>query len=156
MSEALKDLQALVLAENRRKHPSYPPEYFVTYKIENSANGITSAIVKYINLIGGMASRVNSMGTYDTKLKRYRPGTTRKGYADINATFGGKSIYIEVKHGKDRLRPEQVKFSEDVVRSGGYYFMATSFEDFHKWFNSVINNHKKTGVGRSGIKTFIH
>lgn len=52
-----------------------------------------------------------------------------KGSADILACIKGRFVAIEVKVGRDRLRPAQKAFAEAVVRSGGIVILARSLED---------------------------
>jgi len=68
---------------------------------------------------------------------KYIPGTSRKGLADVMATYNGLSLHIEVKMGSDRQSEEQKKVEDDVIRSGGHYFLAWNFTEFKKWFDMI-------------------
>lgn len=139
-SIAIKELEKLHLINQQRKHPNYPPNYFIKLKPDTkSANGLTSAIVKYIDLKGGFASRINSGGVYDSKLGTHRQGTTKKGFSDIQGVYNGLSLYVEVKIGRDKQSDYQKEFQKKVTASGGFYFIAKDFESFHYWFNNVLN-----------------
>jgi hypothetical protein len=46
------------------------------------------------------------------------------GASDLIACVDGRSLFIEVKVGKDRQRPEQMKFQAAVERAGGRYVLA--------------------------------
>lgn len=134
--EAVKELERLADAEARIKHPTCPhlaPRRFR----DDSSNGLTDCIVKYITLKGGFASRINSTGIFDKRLNKYRRGTQKKGIADVLATYRSKSLHIEVKHGKDRVSDAQMKVQTEVTRSGGLYFIAHNFTDFKLWFDNV-------------------
>ncbi|HLN20618.1 MAG TPA: hypothetical protein VK213_05990 [Bacteroidales bacterium] len=137
-SEAIRELELLATDEACRKHPGLDRKYIAprTFR-DDSANELTKAIVKFIDLKGGFASRVNSMGVYDRKLGKYRPGTQKKGLADIMATYKGKSLHVEVKYGRDRLSEVQKQTAENVTRSGGIYFVAKDFESFKNWFDQI-------------------
>ena len=52
-----------------------------------------------------------------------------KGSADILACIKGRFVAIEVKVGRDRLRPVQKAFAEAVARNGGVVILARSLED---------------------------
>jgi hypothetical protein len=109
-----------------------------------SANGLTKCIIEYIKLRhGGQAERINTQGTYDAKLKRYRATQGTKGSADISAIVYGKSLKIEVKYGKDRMSPDQEKYGQAVTNAGGIYIVARSFYDFLIQFNELINPQSK-------------
>lgn len=139
-SLAIKELEQLHLISQQNKHPNYPPSYFIKLKPDTkTANGLTSAIVKYIDLKGGLASRINSGGIYDSKLGTHRAGTTKKGFSDVQGVYNGLSLYVEVKIGKDRQSEHQKEFQKKVTNSGGYYFIAKDFESFHYWFNHILN-----------------
>jgi hypothetical protein len=129
-------LTKLDIADKSRKHPNV--KYLAPTKYtEATANGLTRMVCDYIKFSGGMAERVNSMGIYDVKLKRFRPSGSRKGTSDIKALFNGKSLSIEVKIGRDKLSNYQREYANDVIKSGGFYFVATNFADFHQWFENL-------------------
>jgi len=137
--DAVKELERLAMDEARRKYPNHPagvlaPRIFR----DDSANGLTQCIVKYITLQGGFASRINSTGIYNKKLHKYIPGTQKKGIADVMATFKGLSLHIEVKHGSDRLSDSQKKIQDEVTQSGGLYYVARDFTSFKQWFDNLI------------------
>jgi hypothetical protein len=139
MSNAIKELQTLHLQQQQSKYPNYPKGYFVTPTFDTkTANGLTKAIVNYIDLKGGCATRINVSGVYDQKLKKYRYGTTKKGFSDIQATYNGKALYVEVKIGKDKQSDYQKEFQKQITYSGGYYFIAKDFESFVYWFKETV------------------
>ena len=134
--EAVKLLEAMADAEARRLHPTMP---FLAPRVyrDDSANGLTNCIVKYITLKGGFASRISNQGTFSRKLNRYIPGTSKKGLADIMATYKGLSLHVEVKYGRDVQNEVQKKIETEVNRSGGLYYIARNFTDFKIWFDSL-------------------
>ena len=95
-----------------------PKEYVPVTKFKvATANGLTKAIVTYINLIGGQAERISSMGRVIDGRKvvtnilgqqgiigsqTYIKGTSTNGTADVSAIYKGKSLKIEVKILKDK------------------------------------------------------
>lgn len=136
---ALKELENMHLQEQMRKYPNYPIEYFITPKFKiKEANGLTSAVVRYIDLKGGYASRINSGGVYDQKLETYRLGTTKRGFSDVQGVYNGLALYVEVKIGKDRQSEHQKDFQKSVTDAGGLYFIAKDFESFVYWWKTVV------------------
>lgn len=137
-SEAVKELERLADADARRLHPNIDPAYLAPRRFrDDSANGLTDCIVKYITLKGGFASRINNTGIFDRRLNRYRPGTSRKGLADIMGTYLGRSLHIEVKINRDVQSEHQKKVEAEVTRSGGLYFIARDFLWFKKWLDAI-------------------
>jgi hypothetical protein len=50
--------------------------------------------------------------------------------ADITAVIKGQHVSIEVKYGRDRIRPEQMKVKQEIEEAGGRYIIASSFDNF--------------------------
>jgi len=140
-SEAVKELERLAIVEARRLHPDIPDSVLCPRIFrDDSANNLTKCVVEYIRLKGGFASRINNQGTFNRKLNKYIPSTSRKGLADIMGTFRGLSLHIEIKTGKDRQSYEQKKIESEVRHAGGYYFLASDFQSFFQWFNQLESN----------------
>lgn len=61
----------------------------------------------------------------------FRPGG-KSGLPDIIAILppDGKFCGIEIKTGRDRLRPEQIGFQKNLERMGGIYLVVSSYENF--------------------------
>ena len=136
--ESVKLLEAMADQAAIKKYPGTPVQYLAPRKHrDDSANSLTKCIVDFIGFSGGFASRINSTGIYDKRLGKYRPGTSRKGLADIMATFKGLSLHIEVKFGNDRQSEAQMKIQREVESSGGYYFIAKDFSSFKIWFDNI-------------------
>jgi hypothetical protein len=119
---------------------------------DSSANNLTKSIIKYIELMGYQAERINNTGRYIDNKKtvknimgqsiqigsgQYIKGTGTNGTADISATIKGKSIKIEVKFGKDRQSETQKEYQASIERSGGIYYIAKDFETFYNFFNTL-------------------
>ena len=51
------------------------------------------------------------------------------GSADILGVHGGKALAIEVKVGRDKLRPRQCNFRDAFTRAGGRWVEARSVDD---------------------------
>lgn len=136
-------LKELALALSNKLHGNVPPHCRPIKKFsDSSANELTKAILAYAKLKDFFAERQSSEG-------RYRPGEEvtnvlgqkrqmkgqwlpgqGKGKADIKALIKGRLIEIEVKHGRDKLRPDQIKYKEQIERSGGVYIVVKTWEDF--------------------------
>ena len=148
--EALKELKALYLAENRKKYPSLPEAARVPPRYsDRDANSLTRCIIDFIRLSGGQAERIAVTGRYidNTRIvtdvtgrqRRIGSGTWIKpsmqpGTADLSATINGRSVKIEIKIGRDRQSTAQKKYQEQIEQSGGIYLICKSFQDFHNWY----------------------
>jgi len=127
--QSLKQLESLCFKAKQAKYPGNPAVIKPSYR-DDSANGLTKCIVAWLRLNGHFAARINSTGLYDPRLGKYRPSGARKGMADITAVVNGKHISIEIKIGKDRLRPDQTKIKAEVEAAGGRYLVVQNFDDF--------------------------
>lgn len=137
--DSVKELERLANEDARLKHPNVPTIYLAPRKFrDDSTNSLTSCIVAYLNIKGAFVSRLNNGGIYDRKLRKYRPGTNRKGLPDVLATFQGKSLFIEVKFGKDRLSEAQEKIRDEQEQSGGFFYVARDFTGFKDWVDNLI------------------
>jgi hypothetical protein len=134
--EAVRELERMANAEAQRLHPTCPHLAPRTFR-DDSSNGLTACIVKYITLKGGFASRVNNQGTFNRKLGKYIPTTSKRGLPDIIGTYRGLSLHIEVKYGRDVQSEIQKIIESEVIRSGGLYYVAHNFTDFKMWFESL-------------------
>lgn len=110
---------------------------------DKTANGLTKAVIRWVEIHGGQAERINNIGRYiegavvnkgfygSTRLKgKYIPSTGTRGTADISATIKGRSVKIEVKIGKDKQSEAQKKYQADTERSGGVYIIARNLDGF--------------------------
>lgn len=138
--EAVKELERMADDEARRLHPSIDPRYLAPRQFsDKTANHLTAAIVKYITLKGGFASRLNTTGVYDQRTGRYRKGTQKRGLGDIIATYQGRSIQIEVKIGRDKMSEHQERVQQEQQQAGGLYYVARNFSDFKAWFDGLVH-----------------
>lgn len=128
MKSALDKVRELY---RERDHSLFPntPDHVRTYpawiKQTTSTNGLTKAIICYIQCLGWQAERISSSGRWVKGIGYIRP-TTTKGTADISATIQGKSIKIEVKNKKtkDKASSDQIKYGKTVDLTGGEYIIA--------------------------------
>lgn len=89
---------------------------------------LVNSIRLYLSQIGAMSVPVDTPGLLYT-----RDGTPvkfgTKGALDIEATIKGRSVWIDAKIGRDRLKPPQVKFCRAKEAAGGIAFAAWSVDD---------------------------
>lgn len=101
----------------------------------STTNNVTAAIIQYLRMIGGLAWRNNTgsfVGEYTDRQGETRRRFVRygeKGSGDVLALHRGKFYSIEVKTGRDKLRPEQAAWIEAVNEAGGCAFVAYSIDD---------------------------
>ena len=140
-------LEALKLANDIERHPSFPEAYFVKKKWDDkTANGLTKAITSFIQFNGFQAERINTMGVARENKRTdgkvigvtWTKGTSTAGSADISATIRGRSVKIEVKVGKDRQSEAQKRYQESIERAGGVYIIACDFDTFVEWFDEFV------------------
>lgn len=139
---ALQTLAALDLEAKQRQHPTVPAHALVKSKFsDTTANELTRAVIRCIELHGGYAVRINTQGQFNEKLGKWTTGTTRRGTADVHAVAFGLHLAIEIKVGRDRLSDAQQATAEDVEQAGGRYFVARDFETFYAWFATLADAH---------------
>jgi hypothetical protein len=134
--EAVKELERMADAEALAKHPTCPHLAPRTFR-DDSASNLTKCICAFLRLNGAFVSRLNNTGIYDKRLNRYRPGTNRRGLPDVLATYKGKSIFVEVKHARDKMSEHQERVRHEQEQSGGLWFTAHDFTEFVEWFNRI-------------------
>lgn len=154
-------LKELKLNDSIKKYPNVPkyaiklPEY-----TDKTANGLTEAVIDFLELSGHFAERINTMGrvidnrkTYTDVLGRtktigstkYIPTTGTKGSADIsseiNVMINSHPIAIavkwEVKINKDRQSKDQKNYESRVAN----YFIIKSFDDFYSKYTEFISKY---------------
>ena len=136
--DAVRELERLANLEAIASHPNIEPKFLSPrlYR-DDSANTLTACVVKYIELLGGWASRVNTMGTYDHRLQKYRRSTQKRGIADVIATYKGFSLQVEIKIDADKLSDHQVQVAHQVTAAGGIYFIARNFTEFKLFIDKL-------------------
>jgi len=134
--ESVKKLETLHFRQKKLKHPTVPYLAKTLFR-DDSANGLTRCIIAWLELHGHFAGRVNTTGTYNAKLGKYIHSGARKGMSDITSVINGIHVSIEVKHGRDLMRPEQIRVKNEIERAGGVYIVARSFDDFLEQINQL-------------------
>jgi hypothetical protein len=148
--QQLTELDWQIRCANTRMRPDYVVK---TKYSDKTANGLTKAIISWINLNGYQAERISTTGRYVDNSKivtdvlgnrkkigsgKYIKGTGTNGSADISATIKGKSIKIEVKIGKDKQSEAQIKYQQMIEKAGGIYFIAKNFDDFYNFYITLV------------------
>lgn len=155
--EAAKRLTEMLKNANRGKYPNYPDHLTMPVKKYNlsTSNGLTRAVIAWIEAHGQRAIRVSSAGRYiDESMvvtdyvgfeKRigsgtWVPSTTKRGAADISCTIYGKSVEIEIKIGRDTQSQDQKKYQQITERAGGTYLIIKTFEQFLQWWDETMEH----------------
>jgi hypothetical protein len=151
--KAVQALTELKKSKWRKEHPIAPDYLMPSFKYDDTtANGLTSCIIDYLNLLDGChAERISNEGrTIDTRktvtnvvgqvrqigsIKRIK-SSMQLGTADISATVLGRSVKIEVKIGRDFQSEAQKEYQRQIEQAKGYYVIAKDFETFYYWFTS--------------------
>lgn len=122
-----------------------------------TANGLTAAVIRWIELHGGQAERINTQGTY-IKGKtvgvgmygvkhlqgKFIPSGSTRGSADISAIIKTNqgtaiSLKIEVKIGRDKQSKYQKEYQKNIEAAGGIYIICKSFENFIEQYDRIIS-----------------
>ena len=110
----------------------------------DKANGLTMWIVNFLNWNGHRATRISSAGraikSTDPGIigMKFIPSTTRKGTADISATIKGKSVMLEVKIGRDKPSPEQIREQAKERSAGGIYEFISTPGQFLELYDGLL------------------
>jgi len=137
-------LKQLAIEDNRKRHPDFPDSFrpAKVYKT-STANGLTKAVVDFLNYSGHFATRINNQGTWvSDKFKKgggfYRPSTQVKGIADIDSLIKGYKVAIEIKIGSDRESEAQKDYQAKIERAGGYYWIVKDFDQFYILYTNFV------------------
>lgn len=134
-----------------RKYPHVPAHGLPNKQIKtSSSNGLTSAVLQWLQLNGHWATRINTTGRWMPGQSvvdaigrtrqmqgQYIPGTTRNGTADIHSVINGRHISLEVKIGRDRMSEAQKATQRDIEASGGIYLVIRSFDEFMTFYKEI-------------------
>lgn len=131
-----KDYQAFIY--KGREH-LFSKDYQVKQSFrDDKANNLTKLVCAWLKMNNYFAARVNTTGTYNAKLGRFIKSGSTNGMADVTSVINGKHISIEIKAGKDRARPDQLKVQEQIRAAGGKYIFIYSFDDFIEQIKEII------------------
>jgi hypothetical protein len=120
----------------------------------DSTNGLTMAILNFINWSGGLAERTGTEGRVITTKsvktasgativgKSFRIKSSNKGATDISVTWRGRTIKIEVKNKatKDTFKKDgkQAEYRDKALRAGAIHYIATDIDSFMLWWDNTI------------------
>ena len=115
-----------------------------------TANGLTRMIINFLSWSGWRATRISSTGRLIDGLQRQQsgvvlttkkwiPGQTRRGTADISATIKGRSVMFEVKVGKDRPSEYQMAEQAKERTAGGIYEFIHTPDEFFSLYDFILS-----------------
>jgi hypothetical protein len=144
----------LLLEESRQKYPNLPDHArAITVPSDNSTNGLTKSVIKWIELNGYQAERINSTGRYIDNRKvvtnvvgqqaligsgKWIKSSGTVGTADISSVIKGRSVKIEIKFGKDSQSSKQKDYQAAIERAGGIYIIVRDFDGFLEWWDKHL------------------
>lgn len=147
-------LKSLRLAKTKELYPNVPDYALPKYEYnEKSANGLTKAILDFVNLSGFLAERTGTEGrvidnrkTYTDVLGRQKTiGTVKRiktsglvGSSDLKLYINGKIVAVEIKVGRDRQSQAQKEYQERMEKAGGIYLIIRDFDSFYNWFKEFV------------------
>jgi len=147
-------LQDLMMEASRMSHPNLPDHArIIKIPSDSTANGLTRLVIKWIELNGFQAERINTMGRMVDGRKvvtdvlgrkgmigsmNYIPTTGTRGSADISAIVNGMAIKAEIKIGKDRQSDAQKAYEQSVTSAGGVYLIVRSMDEFIQWWDETF------------------
>ena len=141
-SGSIKLLEEKAFQAIKEKYPSVPYPKQPKYR-DDTANGLTKAVIDWLRLEGWQAERINSTGR-KLQIKgreTWIPSNGQKGTADISATIKGLSVKLEIKcnaTGDKYQSQEQKDYQKEIERSGGFYGIVRDFEGFYRWYIKFI------------------
>jgi hypothetical protein len=152
---ALKELAELEFKARYQDKPNFPENAKFRKKYtDKTANGLTKAVVDFLNLSGHQAERTSITGRMIDKRKVVRncvgqvyqigsaqwiPSSGQKGSADVSATIRGRSIKIEIKIAMDRQSIFQKQYQEQIEKAGGLYWIVKDFQGFIELYNDITD-----------------
>lgn len=104
----------------------------MSQQLKTEANSLTSQIVTFLNDMGHFAWRLNTMGVYDQNAGRYRKNNSINGVTDVLCVLNitGRSLFVEIKIGKDRMKIDQEIFRDEVVKRGAIHWVINDINQF--------------------------
>lgn len=110
--------------------------YNSTFPKINTSNGLTMAIINFLNWSGHNADRTGTQGRMIKVNGQYKriSSANRKGTSDISATLHGRAVKLEIKVGKDIPSDHQLKEQARERAAGGVYEFIHSFDEFFDWY----------------------
>jgi hypothetical protein len=127
--------------QERQKFPDNAKVKTVDYFGGKKTNLLTSVCIYWLKSEGYFAQRNSTTGTPrkmpDGSVK-WTPAPGMRGSGDIYAIVaGGRSLWIEIKYGQDKMRPDQIKFRDSVIKQGALYCEVRTFDNLLKFLNTA-------------------
>lgn len=104
-----------------------------------NANGLTAALLVAINAAYQPDVLLFRLNIIVARATRGAVRSAPNGVADVIGCVRGRAVAIEVKAGRDTLRPAQVNFRDQWVRAGGIWILARSLEQGMKDLREKID-----------------
>ena len=124
-----------------RKYPmAYKDGHYTKPKIPkvNTSNGLTQFVCNYLMWVNGFGNRINVTGRQING--KWIKSATAVGTADITAILpNGKTIFVEIKVGKDKARPEQLAMQQKLRSIGSVYEFIKTPDDFFIIYDIEMN-----------------
>jgi hypothetical protein len=111
--------------------------------MKSESNELTRNILSFWYKLRIFAYRQNSVGIFDQRKGIYRPAP-KVGLPDTVAILppNGRHCGVEVKVGKDKLRPEQVGALKNIELMGGIGIVAKTFPHFLSQIIPILEDMK--------------
>lgn len=118
---------------------------FKAEKIQPTANDLTKAVVRFMQVSGWTFWRQNNVSVFDKKLGKHRAFVGMRGLSDaIGYRKGdGKFGAVEVKVGRDKLSPHQIEFLQGLLDAGGFAAVVRSLDELERKFEMWIKGELK-------------
>lgn len=115
-------------------------------KKQSKTNETSSKIIELFTRHDILAWRQNTSGIplhREGVIIGFRP-SAKAGISDIIAILPpvGRGVFIEIKTGKDKIRPEQEGFKRNVSLMGGIFLEVKDFQDFLDQWDSLCTGIK--------------
>ena len=157
--EANLRLKNLYLANHRQKFPSIPENCRCTPAAWTGkpSNALTRKVIDFLRLSSHWAERVSNTGrmvdnrkTFVDVAGRARTigtvswikGSGTRGTSDIHASIAGRSVFIEIKTGADKMSAHQVEYAQKVRNAGAEYWIVRTFGDFLLQYDAFVSSLK--------------
>jgi len=151
-SKAIKELEQMVLEDDRRKHPLISPNYvaFTSFR-DDSTKGLIHCILAFLKSSGHQAKQVSKISkridnrtTFEDVVGQKRtigsinrmPEPGNREPSDISATIFERSVSIKVEIGLFIQCRAHRDYQRTMEIIGVKYVIATSFEQFKSWYDS--------------------
>lgn len=105
-----------------------------------TTENITKGIINFLNNEGHFAMRIERTGIWDEAKQQFRKSGTTESVLDIYCCLApsGRSLWIDVKKGKDRLSTGQKNFIADIKERGGFAGSAKTLVEAQSFYNNEI------------------